>query len=446
MTTAAPRARRTAKPIGLRHRLIASRGIAASWAEFALAVIGITIFTGAVIVRDAVFGVSAISLEQLRFIAVPLTGLAIVWMARNRQLALYLFTQQLWLFALIAWAWMTTFWSVDPNTTQMRSLAILMSGLCALGLRTRFDAMMLVRIVAIALSVGTSLSVIQFMRGDPMVWDSLAWVGLRGVFTHKNLLGQCCVMALILGAGLMLNKGPDRWLGVVVVLFALRALWLSRSATGLAASAIGLALLGLIIAMVSPRIPQILKPWLAIAAGSAALTAVVFKDRVINMLGRESTLTGRDEIWDFAIDRIREEPLLGHGFRAYFTAPGNDAFIKFYFKGQQYDQAHSSVLQTMLDLGLVGFALLVGFVLITLVRAPQALTDPGRRIWVVLFIAVLINAQTEALILSPTGFTWLVMQIAAVAIAAGANPRFLPAPASARHSRPPTRRARPLAP
>jgi exopolysaccharide production protein ExoQ len=444
--TAAPRSRRAAAPVGLRHRLIASRGIAVSWAEFALAVIGITIFTGVVIVRDAVFGASAISLEQLRFIAVPLTGLAVVWMARNPQLALYLFTQQLWLFALVAWAWMTTFWSVDPNTTQMRSLAISMSALCALGLRTRFDAMMLVRIVAIALTVGTSLSVIQFMRGDPMVWDSLAWVGLRGVFTHKNLLGQCCVMALILGAGLMLNKGRDRWLGVVVVLFALRALWLSKSATGLAAGAIGIALLGLIVAMVSPRIPQILKPWLALAAASAALTAVVFKDQIITLLGREPTLTGRDEIWDFALDRIREEPLLGHGFRAYFTAPGNEEFIKFYFKGQQYDQAHSSVLQTLLDLGLVGFALLVAFVLITLVRAPPALTDPGRRIWVVLFVAVLINAQTEALILSPTGFTWLVMQIAAVAIAAGANPPYLAQPTPRRFTRPPPRRARPELP
>lgn len=442
MTAAGPRARRATAPVGLRHRLIASRGIAASWAEFALAVIGVTIFTGVVIVRDAVFGVSAISLEQLRFIAVPLTGLAIVWMARNPKLALYLFTQQLWLFALIVWAWMTTFWSVDPNTTQMRALAIFMSGLCALGLRTRFDAMMLVRIVAIALTVGSSLSVIQFMRGDPMVWDSLAWVGLRGVFTHKNLLGQCCVMALILGAGLMLNRGADRWLGVVVVLFALRALWLSKSATGLAAGAIGLALLGLIVALFSPRIPRMLKPWLAIASGAAALTAIVFKDQVIALLGRESTLTGRDEIWEFALDRIREAPMLGHGFRAYFTAPGNDQFIKAYFKGQQYDQAHSSVLQTMLDLGLVGFALLVAFVLMTLVRSPPALADPGRRIWVVVFVAVLINAQTEALILSPTGFTWLIMQIAAVAIAAGANPPYLAAPSPRRFARPPRRPAR----
>jgi exopolysaccharide production protein ExoQ len=446
MTASGPRARRTIAPIGLRARMFAGHGLALSWAEVALAVLSVTIFTGVVIVRDSVFGVSPITQSQLRFIAAPLTLLAIVWIVRNHKLAGYLFMQHLWLAALIGWAWMTTFWSVDPNTTAMRSLAITMSLICAIGLATRFDPMMLVRIVAVALTIGTSLSVIGFMIGDPMVWDSLAWVGLRGVFTHKNLLGQCCVMALILGAGLMLQRGSDRWLGVVVVLFALRALWLSKSATGLAAGAIGLALLIMIVALTSDRLPRMVKPLMVTAAAGAAAAALVFREQIINLLGRESTLTGRDEIWEFAIDRIREEPLLGHGFRAYFTAPGNDQFIKFYFKGQQYDQAHSSVLQTMLDLGLVGFALLVAFVLTTLIRSPQALIDPARRVWVVLFVAILINAQTEALILSPTGFTWLVWQLAAFAIVAGRNPPLLPSVQPRRFSRPPQRQARPLPP
>jgi exopolysaccharide production protein ExoQ len=439
-------ARRGLAPVGLRARLFAGRGIAVAWGELALAVIGVTIFTGVVIVRDSVFGASPITQSQLRFIAVPLTLLAVVWIARNHKLAGHLFGQHLWLGALVGWAWMTTFWSVDPNTTAMRSLAITMSLICAVGLVTRFDPMMLVRVVAGALTIGTSLSVIGFMRGDPMVWDSLAWVGLRGVFTHKNLLGQCCVMALILGAGLMLQRGPDRWLGLVVVLFAVRALWLSKSATGLAASAIGLALLVMIVALTSKRLPGIVKPLMVLSAGGAAAAAIVFREQIINLLGRESTLTGRDEIWEFAIDRIREEPLFGHGFRAYFTAPGNDQFIKFYFKGQQYDQAHSSVLQTMLDLGLVGFALLVAFVLTTLIRSPQAMTDPARRVWVALFVAILINAQTEALILSPTGFTWLIWQVAAFAIIAGANPPILPRPTPRRFLRPPRRYARPLPP
>jgi O-antigen ligase len=385
-------------------------------AVIAAAIALLITYTGVIIVRDAVFGLNGLTNEQLRFLAVPLTGFSLLMLIMHARRAGSLIAANAWLLALVAYAYASTLWSVDARTTNVRSVALLMSMICAFGLVARFEGLMLVRVVAIAMTAGTSLSVLFWMAGDPMVWDTLAFVGLRGVFSHKNLLGQCVVIALVTGAGLAMRRHWfDRALGLVTVLFALRALLLAQSATAYVSGAVGLAALGLLIVISRPWISGFLKPAIAILAGVAAIVVVTYRSTIIQWMGREENLTGRDAIWSFVAERIDERPLLGHGYRAYFTAPQNvDEIERVLDHG--YDQAHNSILQVLLDLGFVGLALLGLFLLFAALRAPRAVFDPARKIWLALIAALLFNSLTEALIMSPTGFTWLILQVAVIAL------------------------------
>jgi exopolysaccharide production protein ExoQ len=384
---------------------------------FIAAILAFVIFTGVIIVRDAVFGLNGLTNEQLRFLAVPLAGLGLLLMILNPARAGRLLVLNVLLICLLLYSFASTLWSIDAQTTSMRSLALVLSTLGAIGLASHFEGLKLVRIVAIAMTVGTGLSFLFWLRGDPMVWDSLAWVGLRGVFSHKNLLGQCCVIAVVLGAALAMQKNIlDRVLGLAVVLLGLRMALLAQSATAYVAIAIGLSVLALFVILSRPWLPGFLKPAILLATGVAAMLVAVFRSQIIQLLGREENLTGRDEIWGYVLEQIRDRPMFGYGYRAYFTAPQNVDEIERVLD-HAYDQAHSSILQTILDLGFFGLALLAIWIAIAMRRAPQAVFDPAQRAWLALLIALSFNALTEALIMSPTGFTWLTYQICIVALA-----------------------------
>jgi exopolysaccharide production protein ExoQ len=390
---------------------------------FWTAVVCLVIFTGVIVVRDAVFGVNGLTNEQLRYLALPLAGLGLLFLIINWRRSGALIWANGALLAILVLAWLSSLWSVDPARTSVRTFALLLSALGAFGLVVHFSSMSLIRVVLLAISVGTGLSLLMYHAGDPMVFDELAMIGVRGVFTHKNMLGQACVVAIVLSAGLMLrNNLFDRALGLVTFLIALRVMVLALSATAYVASAVGLGVLGVLYLMTRPWVTGFLKPVIAAAAVTVGFIVVTFRSQIIALLGREENLTGRDDIWNFTIERIQDAPIFGHGYRAYFTAPQNVDEVERILE-QSYDQAHNSWLQLMLDLGVVGVIFFSVWLLFIFLRAPKAAFDPAQQIWLALICALLFNSYTEALILAPTSFTWLIFQIAAIAIAAVVNPQ-----------------------
>ncbi|MCR6631812.1 MAG: O-antigen ligase family protein [Magnetospirillum sp.] len=106
------------------------------------------------------------------------------------------------------------------------------------------------------------------------------------------------------------------------------------------------------------------------------------------------SLSGRLDIWPYAIDRIAESPLIGHG-----AASGMLLFKG--FMRWKITHAHNMYLQVLLYLGLVGFVVLMGLLLSQLrmfLLAPSPVRD-------ILVLYVCLKGLTEQSILSnmPTG-------------------------------------------
>lgn len=73
----------------------------------------------------------------------------------------------------------------------------------------------------------------------------------------------------------------------------------------------------------------------------------LFSGIIVNMLGRDITLTGRTALWDKAFNGIIESPILGHGV--------NPDTQRMFFFG--VSSAHSEILDILYQNGFVGFAL-----------------------------------------------------------------------------------------
>jgi O-antigen ligase len=79
------------------------------------------------------------------------------------------------------------------------------------------------------------------------------------------------------------------------------------------------------------------------------------------LLGREdsnlSTLTGRTDIWGFALQHAAERPILGYGYNS-FWSPRHTAEVSAVVDWK-ISEGHSAYLDTLLNLGVVGLMLFV---------------------------------------------------------------------------------------
>jgi O-antigen ligase len=76
------------------------------------------------------------------------------------------------------------------------------------------------------------------------------------------------------------------------------------------------------------------------------------KENIILSLGKDATLTGRDEIWK-EVFKMKTDPLIGAGFESFWLGDRLETlWEKFPF---QPNQAHNGYIETYINLGLIGF-------------------------------------------------------------------------------------------
>lgn len=376
---------------------------------FLLTLAMMTLYSGAWIVRDVIFGVSPIPIAALRVVGAPLMILGLLAIAVAPLRAARLAYDNLALVMLILWAGLSVLWSVDPGTSFQRVLTIAVALIAAAGLVLRFSPKILAQLVVLTTCIGMSLSLMLWLSGDALAVDQIAG-GVRGAFTHKNVLGQITAIGTLLGIGLLQRPGA-RLLGAAAVVLGVICLMVARSATAIASTMAGILILYVLAVIGSRRLPPFVKPAMALAGLVGGVLFVLAYPLVLEALGRDASLTGRDQIWQFTLDRWEQRPWLGHGFRAFWTADYNRGLIASNFWAR-YDQSHNGYLQILLDLGLVGLGLFLAWLVSVLARSLRLLGDPDLRMWISLWAAFIVYSFTEAIYLTPNGFTWLVIMLA----------------------------------
>jgi O-antigen ligase len=118
-------------------------------------------------------------------------------------------------------------------------------------------------------------------------------------------------------------------------------------------------------------------------------------DKVVELLGRNATLTDRTAVWQDVL-AIDKSPVFGAGFESFWLGPRLEAmWAKWWWHPIQ---AHNGYIETYLNLGWVGVAILVALIIATFRKARRELIhnlDFGRFRLGVLFAIILYN-YTEA--------------------------------------------------
>ena len=245
-------------------------------------------------------------------------------------------------------------------------------------------------------------------------------IGYQGYFENKNYLGEFAAPAFLLALYEILQRGWRRIMGIIVVVIAILLVNLSHSKTsfGLALICPLLAWLTLLVRKVtriSPAIILLAIP-LCYFVLSIAFNINLF-ERISWYLYHDYSLTGRTAIWDFAQHEIGRRPLFGWGYQSFWLVPDSPAgdargWVK------NVPTAHNGYYDTMLQIGYVGLAFLLAFIIATLhVVGHVADRDPRRaQLLLSLVLFFILYNFFESLWMQGFEFLWLVFVIVAAEI------------------------------
>ena len=240
--------------------------------------------------------------------------------------------------------------------------------------------------------------------------------GYAGIHGNKNQTGVFCFLAFPVFLWALFDRRifPMRSISLGVAASCLVILVLSLCKTAWALTPV---LLPVTFALF--LLPQ-LSPTSAVAGlvvggfGStiALLLVVNFGIfRLIDYIFHDPTLTGRDRVWDYALYRFSQSPLVGHGYGALWDT-GPESYTQQQEFGHYFmvNQAHNGYLDILAQLGIVGLILTTLFLLVTLFRLLRLVADDrGPIMFIAIYttIGIIMYNITESSLLRSGDPTWL---------------------------------------
>lgn len=322
------------------------------------------------------------------------------------------------LLAYSALAIASTAWSIMPQATVLASLALTFFTLACISLVALSDWQSLLKGITLAcLAIGV-LSLILIPVGGLMV--ELHEGALRGPFGEKNRAGMVYAIGAISSGALAFTARKTRWL--LPIPFFVGLLFLSQSGTSTIACALGLAALAYGEMLRGKPSRLIVGAWFGIIGAIGIFSVVILNaETILDLVGEDSTFTGRDRIWPAVWWRVMENPILGYGYDAYWREGSHGMAWLWYEAGFEVYNAHNGWLETMLAIGLPGVALLIWLVLRTGISGLTGLNqvNDARRVAAPMIAMIILMSLTESAIGGPEGPAWLLLLLIGTKTAMG---------------------------
>lgn len=325
---------------------------------------------------------------------------------------LFLMRRNWFVTALVLLASVSCSWAAIPTFVLRRSVAVLGATLVGFALAIRFsleDQLRLMswvfRIIAVL-----SLACIVFL---PSYGISDSSEGLRqwqGVFSHKNGLGSCMALSILVEWHRPAGNCLSRALKLIALSLSAILLFFSGSLTPL------LALGGTLLFTLSYkfliqylRVPRyVLALAVVVTVASGAMLLFSGSERITGALGRSSDLTGRAEIWTLVIPYILERPIYGYGFSGFWSGASPQSEQIERTMGTMILYSHNGYLEILLNLGILGFTLALACLCTGVHRAVicSELGHSSLNLWpLALLTYVLFQNLGECSIMTP-GLEW----------------------------------------
>jgi O-antigen ligase len=236
----------------------------------------------------------------------------------------------------------------------------------------------------------------------------------RGVYTHKNQFGLIMVPAAII---FLLRANSTKnlsWLFWLLSVVTVALVVLSRSTTSLGNLLIMLSLCALYRIFRWRYEYMISAILLGLTIGIGGILVFIYygeTDLLLVAVGKDSTLSGRTDIWSAVLEMIKQRFWLGYGLDAFWRGlEGPSAYVELSVR-TQVAYAHNGFLDLWLGVGFVGvFTFLLTFIN-TSIKALALLrnTNTAEGLWPILFLSyILLSNISEGTIVTMNNIFWAI--------------------------------------
>lgn len=303
------------------------------------------------------------------------------------------------LFSMLLIAILSFAYTGNIYSTFKQTLLLLENTLLAATLVGRLGSIGTLRLLVFSLFVISSISafvaIADPQNGIHQPGDAIASFNAgrwRGVYSHKNLLAQIGGMLILISIAGFNDLHRSRYLVLVALVLGFVIVVEAGSASVIINTGMGLFFLTFLKARSIQK---------GIIVGALLILGIYFTlsdinpiDLIASMVQRDTTFTGRTNIWSFVLTVISKNWIFGRGY-------GNmEEFRKAiqHNFGDEMVHSHNAYLEAMVGNGILGLLpySLIAFKLFRLVFSDPDLLTPAQRISTVIVFCWLLAGLTEA--------------------------------------------------
>ncbi|HVJ42078.1 MAG TPA: O-antigen ligase family protein [Dongiaceae bacterium] len=263
-----------------------------------------------------------------------------------------------------SFATISAIWSSDPNWTMRTGIqygATMIIGIAAARL---VDRRIILTSLLMALATVTLASLVLVVR-----YGGFAGMhGVAGLYGAKNQFASSSAV-LFIGAAYLMKFARRSFVEKVMAFglmgVAMLGIYCGHSA-GTLVSLFGVAMLVLTFHMLRKggtiAILGVITLFFAMPVPIILVGSDTIFARILKALGKDSTLTGRTDLWDTAFQQIQSHLLLGGGYQAFWrigNAPAEKLWAMFGITNKTGFNFHNEYINTTVDLGLIGLLIII---------------------------------------------------------------------------------------
>lgn len=298
-------------------------------------------------------------------------------------------------------------WSDDSTSTLRISayfwVVAIVALLAVVAFRNHPEKFFQTLVLYSVVMIGGSL-IMVFLNPARGIGEDGRWLGLT---SHANGLGLISIISVWANISyiFMTRSAFVKILNLSMILFAALCIYGANSVTSFLVSVFIVALTLILRTFDTKRITRSFFQ-MTVAALFAFFCFSVFYvlapevfsiDSMLGVVGRNSTFTGRTALWDTAMTRIAQDPLIGTGFQEYIN-----------ISGSRIKHFHSGYIELLIRGGILAVLFLAAFVF-QLVFSLKRYANPDLYIYsLVMIVAILAHNVTEGSFGRGLNALWLV--------------------------------------
>lgn len=329
------------------------------------------------------------------------------------------------LLAFTALAPLSMIWSEQPLLTLRTSILFMCSTLLAIYLGERYSietlagflnwCLCLTMLLVISLYFVSPTYVIDYASYPP------AWKGLAG---HKNAFGGYMAIAVPL---LLIHRFRNyRWLRYLFLFTGVVLLVLSRSVTALLVCVLVVAAMPLwrFTQSKRQRLPIYMMMAFSCLSGFYLISGKL--SLLFPLLGRDSSLSGRTNLWSALLPAILKHPILGYGYYAFWTGLKGEVLNVWIVTKWMAPAADNGYIDLCLGLGLLGVCAFICVFLYSFRMATSYLrSEAGSiRLWPVTYLCLFaLQSITESHLVSTRSIEFLMFAALTTSLAVNRQER-----------------------